>query len=84
MMDGALPLSLSWAEAISVPWQSSVKRFNKISIFLPVSPVSYVWKERRIVLYREEKGCNWVVNLVTEAKSYSWVSGERPEMTFQA
>lgn len=32
-MDGALPLSLSWAEAISAPWQSLVKCFNKISIF---------------------------------------------------
>lgn len=44
-MDGALPLSLSWAEAIPVHWPSSVKCFNKISIFLPVSPVSYVGKK---------------------------------------
>lgn len=51
--------------------------------FLPVSLLPHIGEKGHRVPYSEGKGCIRVLDLVTEAKSYSWVSGECTEISFR-
>jgi hypothetical protein len=82
MIDWALPLSA--LRTIPVPWQYHGEIFFFIGSAFFSQYTRSPALDRKGGLYPEGKGCVWVVNLVTEAKSYSWVSSKCPELICQA